>query len=160
MLPAPLSMPRTAWLCVAGNGCVTVVPANTSGATAPLQSIAATPVSGPLEQPPQNTRRNELPVKLIDGSLVMRHEYVAGAPVELMQIRQTASSADGVLHHPPEPFNGIEVVPTMGRYELEAKLVVVVRQGRVELVGAMDPAAIDDHHDLFAGGAESRHHLM
>ena len=67
------------------------------------------------EQPPQNTRRNELPVKLIDGSLVMRHEYVAGAPVELMQIRQTASSADGVLHHPPDPFNGIEVVPTMGR---------------------------------------------
>src|SRR4030095_10686829 len=58
------------------------------------------------KQPPQNTRRNELPVKLIDGSLVMRHEYVAGAPVELMQIRQTASSADGVLHHPPEPFNG------------------------------------------------------
>ena len=54
-------------------------------------------------------------MKLIDGSLVMRHEYVAGAPVELMQIRQTASSADGVLHHPPEPFNGIEVVPTMGR---------------------------------------------
>src|SRR4029450_5948526 len=48
MLPAPLSMPRTAWLCVAGNGCVTVVPANTSGATTPLQSIAATPGSGPL----------------------------------------------------------------------------------------------------------------
>jgi hypothetical protein len=53
-------------------------------------------------------------VKLIDGSLVMRHEYLAGALVELMQIRQTASSADGVLHHPPEPFNGIEAVPTMG----------------------------------------------
>src|SRR4029453_13703057 len=112
------------------------------------------------EQPPQNTRRNEPPVKLIGGSLVMRHEYVAGAPVELMQIRQTASSADGVLHHPPEPFNGIRVGPTMGREKMEAKLVVVVLKGRVELGGAMDPAAIDDHHDLFAGGAESRHHLM
>ena len=43
---------------------------------------------------------------------------------------------------------------------MEAKLVVVVLKGRVELVGAMAPAAIDDHHDLFAGGAESRHHLM
>ena len=43
---------------------------------------------------------------------------------------------------------------------MEAQLVVVVLKGRVELVGAMDPAAIDDHHDLFAGGAESRHHLM
>ena len=73
------------------------------------------PCYGVQEQPLQNTRQNELPMKLIDGSLVMRHEYVAGAPVELMQIRQTASSADGVLHHPPEPFNGIEVVPTMGR---------------------------------------------
>jgi hypothetical protein len=114
----------------------------------------------PIQQPLQNTRQNELPMKRIDGSLVMRHEYVAGAPVELMQIRQTASSADSVLPHPPEPFTGIEVVPTMGREEMAAQRVVVVLKGRVELVGAMDPAAIDDHHDLCAGGAESRHHLM
>ena len=37
---------------------------------------------------------------------------------------------------------------------------MVVLKGRVELVGPMDPAAIDDHDDLFADFAEGRHHLM
>jgi len=37
---------------------------------------------------------------------------------------------------------------------------VVVLKGRVELVGPMDPTAIDDHHDLFAALAERRHDLM
>ena len=37
---------------------------------------------------------------------------------------------------------------------------MVVVECRVELVSPMDPAAIDDHHDLFAGVAEGRHHLM
>jgi hypothetical protein len=43
---------------------------------------------------------------------------------------------------------------------MEAKLVVVVLQGRVELVRSVEAAPIDDHHDLFAGGAEGRHHLV
>src|SRR5262245_48507965 len=43
---------------------------------------------------------------------------------------------------------------------MEAKLAVVVLKGRVKLVGPMDPAAIDNHHDLFAGFPEGRHHLM
>jgi hypothetical protein len=43
---------------------------------------------------------------------------------------------------------------------MEAKLVVVVLQGRVELVRPMNPATINDHHDLFAGFAEGGHHLM
>src|SRR4030095_5338739 len=37
---------------------------------------------------------------------------------------------------------------------------MVVVEGRVELVRPMDAAAIDDHHDLFASGAEGGHHLM
>ena len=37
---------------------------------------------------------------------------------------------------------------------------MVVVEGRVELMRPMDPAAIDDHHDLFPGLAEGRHHLM
>ena len=48
----------------------------------------------------------------------------------------------------------------MGREAMEAKRAVVVLEGRVELVRPMDPAAIDDHHDLFPGLAEGRHHLM
>ena len=44
----------------------------------------------------------------------MRHEHLAGALVELMQISKTSSGPDGILHHPPEAFDGVEVVPTMG----------------------------------------------
>jgi hypothetical protein len=44
----------------------------------------------------------------------MGHEHVSRALVELMQIRKTSSSPNRVLHHPPETFNGVEVVPTMG----------------------------------------------
>ena len=33
-------------------------------------------------------------------------------------------------------------------------------EGGVELMCPMDPAAIDDHHDVFAGVAEGGHHLM
>ena len=43
---------------------------------------------------------------------------------------------------------------------MEAKLLVVVGEGGVKLMGPMDPAAIDDHHDLFADFTEGGHHLM
>jgi hypothetical protein len=33
------------------------------------------------QQPPQNTRRNALPVELIDGAFLMCHEHLAGALV-------------------------------------------------------------------------------
>jgi hypothetical protein len=45
----------------------------------------------------------------------MGHEHVSRALVELMQIKKTPSGADHVLHHPPEAFDGIEVMATMGR---------------------------------------------
>ena len=53
-------------------------------------------------------------MKLINGSLLMRHEHLARALVELMEIGKTSSGADLVLHHAPKTFNGIEVVATMG----------------------------------------------
>jgi hypothetical protein len=43
---------------------------------------------------------------------------------------------------------------------MEAKLIVVVVESGVELVRSVDPATIDDHHDLFASFAEDRHHLV
>ena len=43
---------------------------------------------------------------------------------------------------------------------MEPQLVVVVIECRVELGRPMDPAAIDDPHDLFAGFAAGRHHVM
>ena len=69
---------------------------------------------GMYKQIPRSSRRNALPVKRINGSLLMGHEHLAGALVELMQIAKTPSCANRVLHHPPEAFDGVEVVPTMG----------------------------------------------
>ena len=43
---------------------------------------------------------------------------------------------------------------------MEAQLPVPVCESRRELMGPMDPAPIDDHHDLFPGFAEGRHDLM
>jgi transposase-like protein len=68
-----------------------------------------------LQQLPLSSRRNELPVKLIDGSLVMCHEHSTCALVELMQIGKAPSGAKPVLHHPPEPFNGMQMMTTVGR---------------------------------------------
>ena len=45
----------------------------------------------------------------------MRHKYLPCALVELLKVAQTPSGADGVLHHPPETFERVEMVPTMGR---------------------------------------------
>jgi len=45
----------------------------------------------------------------------MGHEHVSRALVELMQIRQTPTGADRVLHDAPEAFDRIEVMATMGR---------------------------------------------
>ena len=64
---------------------------------------------------PAKSEAKWLPVKLVDRTLLMCHQHPPGALVELQQIGKTASSADGVLHDPPEAFDGVEVVPTMGR---------------------------------------------
>jgi len=77
-----------------------------------------------------------------------------------MEIGKTSSGPDSIFHHSPEAFDGVQVVATMGRQEMEAKRAVVVVECRVELVRPMNPAPIDDHHDLFLGFAEGRHHLV
>src|SRR5215475_1424346 len=43
---------------------------------------------------------------------------------------------------------------------MEAKLLVVVVERCIELVRSVDPAAVDDHHDLFVRCAEDCHHLV
>jgi hypothetical protein len=43
---------------------------------------------------------------------------------------------------------------------MEAQFAVVVLKCRIKLMRPMDPAAIDDHHHLFARFPEGRHHLM
>jgi len=90
----------------------------------------------------------------------MRHQHLAGALVELRKITKTASGAAGVLPHPPEAFDGIEVVATMGGQKMEANLIMIGVEGRVELVRPVDPAPIDDHHHLLLGFLEGRHPLV
>jgi hypothetical protein len=99
-------------------------------------------------------------MKRIDGTLLMRHKHLAGALVELRKIAKTASGADGVLPHPPEAFDGMEVVATMGGQQMEAKLVMRVVEGRVELVRPVHPAPIDDHPHLLLRCLEGRHHVV
>src|SRR5215475_8889899 len=98
----------------------------------------------------RSSRRKVSPVELIDGPFLMRHEHLAGALVELRQIGKASSSADGVLHHPPEAFDGIEMVAPMGRQAMEAKLILIVVEGRVKLMRPMNATAVDYHDDLFA----------
>jgi hypothetical protein len=70
------------------------------------------------------------------------------------------TSADPVLHHPPEPFDGIEMMAAMSRQEMAAKLSMVVVECCVALVRPVDPAPVDDHDDLFLGFAADRHDVM
>jgi hypothetical protein len=90
----------------------------------------------------------------------MCHKHLAGALIELRELGKTSSCTNSTLHHPPEAFDGVEVMATVGRQEMEAELALVVGKGRVKLMRPMEPAPIDDHDDLFAGFAEDRHDLM
>src|SRR5713101_8735022 len=119
-----------------------------------------TRTKGEGEQIPRSSRRNLLPMKRINGSLLMGHEHLTRAVVELMQVRQTPSGANRVLHHAPKAFDGVEVVPTMGGEEMEAKLVMLVVEGRIELVCPVDPAPVDDHDHCLPGCPEGCPHLM
>ena len=89
----------------------------------------------------------------------MLRKYSTRALIKLMQIGETPSGTDPVLHHAPEAFNGVEVVPTMRRQEMQPKLLVPVGQRRRELLRPMDATAVGHHDHLFAGMAKEGHHL-
>jgi hypothetical protein len=90
----------------------------------------------------------------------MFHEYATRALVKLRQIGKTPSGADPVLQHAPEAFNRIKVVPTVGRQEMQPKLLVPMCQRRRELFRSVDATTVGDHDHLFAGVAKEGHHLM
>src|SRR6266480_7190345 len=101
-----------------------------------------------------------LPVKLIDWSRLMIREDATCALVELRQIGKTPSSTAPILPHAPEAFNRIEVMPTVGRQEMQPKLLVPVCQRRRELFRPVDATAVGDHDHLCARVAKEGHHLM
>src|SRR5262245_14324729 len=90
----------------------------------------------------------------------MRHEHAACAPVELLEIGETAAGSNSVLQHTPEAFSRIEMVTAAGWEELQPKAPLPMGERRGECVRPVDATAIDDHHDLFAGCTEGGHHLM
>jgi hypothetical protein len=76
----------------------------------------STGISGSnFKQVLRNPRRNGLPVKLVDGAFLMRHEHLAGASVELSEIAETSSSSNRLLHHAPEAFDRVQVMSTVCR---------------------------------------------
>lgn len=101
-----------------------------------------------------------MPVKRINGALLMCHKHAARALVELMAIGKTPSSPNPVFHHAPEPCNRIEVMTSPDRQEIQAQLLVPVRQRGRELVGTVDATAVNDHDNLLPGVAKERHPLM
>ena len=112
------------------------------------------------EQNPRNSRRNVLPVELINWPLWMGHEYLAGSLGELMQIAQTPSRADGLLHGAPESFHGIEMLAAVGGESLKLKPSLVVLKRRRQLARPMHPPAIDNHDDVLPSFAKDLHHLL
>lgn len=101
-----------------------------------------------------------LPTERIDWPLLMRREHLTCALIELMQITPPPSRSDGVFHCPPEACNGIEVVTTVGREQMQLQFPLVVVEGRFELVRPMDATAIGHHHHVFPGVPKDAHHLM
>src|SRR5262245_65075198 len=113
-----------------------------------------------IKQLPLSSRRNCLPAKCIYRSLLMRHEHLSRALVELMQIGKAPAGANPVLHHPPEAFNGIQVVTTVGWEQMKPKLFVPVCQRRREIVRTVDTNAVGTHDHHFTRMWETVHHLM
>ena len=99
-------------------------------------------------------------MEFINGSLVMCHEDLPGALIELLEVGQTPSSSNLLLHHPPEALHGIQMVSTARGQKMQTKLLVPVRQRRRTLVRPMEATAIDHHDHLFPCAAKERHHLM
>jgi hypothetical protein len=99
-------------------------------------------------------------MEFIYWSLLMRHEDLPGALIELLEISKPLSSTNPLLHHPPEAFDGLEMVATMGWEEVEAKLRLPVGQRRRELVGPVDATPVDDHDHRLSGGAKEGHDLV
>ena len=75
--------------------------------SAPTQTA---PLAGPAKSEAECATR-----ELINRSLLIGHEHVACAPIELLEVVKTPSGADRILHQAPEAFDGIEVMATMGR---------------------------------------------
>jgi len=108
----------------------------------------------------QSMRRNVLPVKRIDGSLVMVQQHAAHALLELLEVGKTPSGPNPGLHHAPETFDGMQMVSTSRWQKMQTKLLVPVRKRRRERVRPVDATAVDDHDHRLPRVAKERPQWM
>jgi hypothetical protein len=109
---------------------------------------------------PRSPRRNGLPVQLVAGAFLRRHEHLAGAFVALRASATTASSPKRILQHAPAPFERVQGMSTVGRSQMARQATCGVGQCGGEWPRPLAPAPIDDHPDLFAGIAKDAQDLM
>src|SRR2546422_10936152 len=69
---------------------------------------------GGYKQIPLSLRRNLLPGKLLNRTLLMSHQHLARTLVKLTETAKTSSCSNAVLHHPPEPLHRPQVLPPTG----------------------------------------------
>jgi hypothetical protein len=93
-------------------------------------------------------------VKRIDGALWMCHKPLAGAPVEWMEVAETAPCSHRVLHHPPAAFDRVEVMAAVGGEEMALQGSSIMRQRRGKFLRPMDATAIHHHTARFVGVAK------
>jgi hypothetical protein len=55
----------------------------------------------------------------------MGHEHLAGSLVKLMQNSEPTSRSNDFFHPSPEAFNGIKVVATVGRWEMQFEFILI-----------------------------------
>src|SRR4029434_2007012 len=73
------------------------------------------------QQVSRSPRRNALPVKRIDGALLMGHKHLAGARIELKELGKTSSCTNRILQHAPEACDGVAVMSPVGRSAMTAE---------------------------------------
>src|SRR5262245_7113642 len=89
----------------------------------------------------------------------MGHEHLAGSLVELMQILTTAPGSNPLFHPPPEAFDRIEVMATVGREEMQLELILIMVECGGQFAGAVNATTINYHDALFLCRAKEAHHL-
>jgi hypothetical protein len=87
------------------------------------------------------------PGKAIDGLLLVSQEHTSCAMIQLMEISETSSRANGVLHDAPKAFHGVEMMACTSRQQMQAEAPLVMGEGCLQGLGAVNTTAGECHHD-------------
>ena len=101
-----------------------------------------------------------LPVKRLEGSLVMVHAHAAHALRELLAVGTTPSGPEPVLQHAPDTFQGMPRVSTTRWQKMPRPRLVPGRQRRRALLRPRDAAALDPQDARWPRAANDRPHLL